>query len=96
MAKQPHHDSYGVCACLKGKGKGRWPNTFITIMPLCLDSYVPDLHAYSIHERHHIPFDKPHRLGDVGAHSLFLIPRLKIVSNHNVCNYEKYGILNFG
>ncbi len=43
-------------------------------MPLCLDSYVLDLHAYSIHEHHQIPSDKPHRLGDVDVHLLLLIP----------------------
>jgi ribose 5-phosphate isomerase RpiB len=38
--KDKEDDSYGVCACLKGKGMGRWPNTFITIMPLQFESYV--------------------------------------------------------
>ena len=44
-------------------------------MPLCLDFYVPDLHAYSIHECHQTPYDKPHRLDDdADVHLLLLIP----------------------
>jgi hypothetical protein len=29
-----------------------------------LDSYILDLHAYSIHEHHQIPYDRPHILDD--------------------------------
>ena len=56
------------------QGKGRWPS-ISNIMPLCLDSYVLDLHAYSIHEHHQIPYDRPHILDDdVDIHLLLLIP----------------------
>jgi hypothetical protein len=50
------------------------------IMRPYLDSYVLDLHAYLAHEHHEIPFDKPHKLDDVGVHLLFLIPYLNIVA----------------
>jgi hypothetical protein len=46
-----------------------------TLMPLCLDFYVLDLHVYSIHECHQIPYDKPDRLGDdADVHPRLLIP----------------------
>jgi hypothetical protein len=33
---------------------------FFTLMPLCLDFYVLDLHVYLIHEYHQIPYEKDH------------------------------------
>ena len=49
-------------------------------MPLCLDSYVLDLHVYLIHEHHQIPYDKPHKLGDdADVRLLLLVPSLKMV-----------------
>jgi hypothetical protein len=53
----------------------------ITLMPLCLDFYVLDLHVYLTHERHQIPSDRPHKLDDVGAQSLFSDPMIKDGSN---------------
>jgi hypothetical protein len=44
-------------------------------MLLCLDFGVLDLHVYLIHERHQIPYDKPHRLDDdADVHPVLLIP----------------------
>jgi hypothetical protein len=42
-----------------------------TLIPICLDFYVLDLHVYLTHERHQIPSDRPHKLDDVGALSPF-------------------------
>jgi hypothetical protein len=51
------------------------PPCIVFTMLLCLDFYVLDLHVYLTHERHQIPYDKPHRLGDDGnVHPLLLAP----------------------